>query len=377
MNKHTRLVASLLFAVIIILAAAITRFYLSVPDNIVNKSSQTEIVRRLGTDSSGNFIFSDGSGKYGVADREERIIVAAEWQELDFTDAGRLIASQKIGGRSLYGCIDYEGNAVVPFIYRSIKRAGTDRYPLYIAEYGSDGSCVVYDGGFIPCFRRVWSSCEADDGEIVLTDESGAFTYDVSADGLLFKRASVAGETMGCGYSLDIYSRVLLSKLDADMIEKMTYSAGKYAEFAFTGDDELLSEITTGSRSGFIQLFPDDHRLLSKKLIDMTDLHIYSVKSESGEQRYETVFTAKTELTYTDENGARQTMQESCKASVMFTGSSGSDIMAVSGSFEKDSPDYPEPENETPELSGAENVFPAAESDENKTDQPFMRQNGE
>ena len=121
MNKHTRLVASLLFVVIIILAAAITPFYLNVPDDTGSKTSQAEIVRRLMDDGKGNCIFSDGSGEFGIADSEDRIIVAPEWREIRFAGNGICIAASKSGSRMIYGCIDYEGNIVIPFIYSDIK----------------------------------------------------------------------------------------------------------------------------------------------------------------------------------------------------------------------------------------------------------------
>ena len=343
MNKHTRLVASLLFVVIIILAAAITRFYLNVPDDTGSKTSQAEIVRRLMDDGKGNCIFSDGSGEFGIADSEDRIIVAPEWREIRFAGNGICIAASKSGSRMIYGCIDYEGNIVIPFIYSDIKKHETAGCIYYIAESAADGSCVLYDEDFLPCFRHSWDSCTVKGKEVELRDSSGTYTFTASGTGLLFTKASVSGEAMERSYNIDIFSRVLLSKLSVDMIEEMSDIAGKYIEYAFTGNDEILTEITTGSRSGFSPLFPDDHRLISKELTGISDIHIYSIRSDDGTPCYEVAFTADSEVTYTDESGETKTLREGYKAAVKFSGNSISDLRATSGCFEKETPEYPAP----------------------------------
>ena len=84
MNKHTKLVVSVLFVFIIILSAAITRFYLDSPEDKVNKKNQAEIVKRLDVDSAGNRIFEDSAGNYGIVDGSDRITAVPEWLSLGY-----------------------------------------------------------------------------------------------------------------------------------------------------------------------------------------------------------------------------------------------------------------------------------------------------
>ena len=184
MNKRTRLVASLLFIFIIVLAAAITRFYFSVPEGTSSKSDTAQIVRRLEADGEGNRIFEDGSGSCGIADSRDRIIVAPEWMELSFAGEGRCIAAKHIGSKNLYGCIDYEGSVIVPFMYRSITKRGDEDFTYYSAVSEKDDSVVIYGEDFSPLFRRSWDSCVAGDGELVLTTEMGIYTYSTGDQGL-------------------------------------------------------------------------------------------------------------------------------------------------------------------------------------------------
>ena len=343
MNKRTRLIVSLLFAVIIVLAAAITRFYVNVPENMQSDNNKSEIVSTVETDSAGNIIFSNGKGSFGIAD-SVRITANPEWQMLEFAGDGRCIASKKIGSEILFGCIDYDGNVITPFIYREIKQYIINNSTIYCAESAVDGSYVLYNENFMPFFRRSWDTCDFGEDGIVITDKSGTYTFSADSGELLFKSASVSGEVMACPYNLNIYSRVLLSKLSPSIIEKMISDAEKYLEYAYTLKDGILPEITSGNFSSFVPAFANDTNIISRKMLGIPEIHIYSVSSNDGIPKYDVSVNADTEIIYYDEYGERKSLYDNYRISVKFSGSSENDIHAVSGKFELDSPVYPEPE---------------------------------
>ncbi len=362
MNKHTKLVVSVLFVVIIILAAAITRFYLDTPQDNVNRKNQTEIVKRLDVDSAGNRIFEDSNKNYGIADSSDRIIAAPEWLSLEFADSGFCIASRRIGGKKLCGCIDYEGNITVPFIYENIRKKYCGDTVFYAADTSSANECVIYNDSFVPAFRHSWTECDVKGDEVILKSSQGVYTFSAGNGGFLFKGASVSGNTMGFDYSLDVFSRIILSKLNAPMLEKICSDIGEYLEFAYTGNDDILADITSGSRSSFFQLFQDDHKVLSKKLLGISDVYIYSKKSENDIPLYSVSLEADTEITYTDETGTKKTLRDKYKASVDFSGSSESNLTAIGGKFALSEPNYPKPE-------------PPEENNEEKSDSPSHDEN--
>ena len=149
---------SVLFVVIAVLAVGIISFRISTSGGTDNNSAQTEITRKLAIDASGNRIFEGDGGLYGIVDHNDKVIVAPEWTELEFADGSLCIASKRINGRMLSGCIDYEGNVMIPLIYRNITRHGTDNFTFYVAEADSDSSCIIYNENFIPLFNRSWES---------------------------------------------------------------------------------------------------------------------------------------------------------------------------------------------------------------------------
>ena len=309
------------------------------------------MISSIDSDSSGNRIFRDNSGLFGIIDSNDRIIVAPEWLDLKFADGNICIAKQRIDGNLLSGCIDYEGNISVPFIYQNIEYHQEEEFSFYIADSANDNSHVIYDSRFVPCFSRAWESCNISDGEITLKTNNGTYEYAISKDGFRLKSAEVIGKTMERSYVIDISSRILLSKLSVSMIEKIAEDTEKYIEFAYTGNDEILSDITTGGRSSFTQLFPDDHKIFSKKLLNISEISIYSVRSDDNTPHYAVSVTADTKIEYSDEANGKNTLKDEYTAVVEFSGYSENDLTAVSGSFTQEEPEYPQLEEESENVS--------------------------
>lgn len=345
MNKRTRLVVSLLFIVLIALAVAITQFYVNVPKNQQKNSEQNEIVKIISTNHSGISVFSDSSGSLGLSE-SGRVTAAAEWTELTFAGDSFCIAAKRIRGDTLYGCIDYDGNIVVPLIYSEIKRVVSGKYVLYTAVSAADGKYVIYSDEFTPLFRNVWDSCEILDGDFVFTDAHGRYVYSAYSDGLLFKRADVAGSILGNGYELSIISRVLLSKLTPAMIEEMLSGAEKYMNYAMTGNDEHIQDMAESRIRDFKELFPDSEQIRSKRLRAVPEIHIYSIKSRNDTPCYEVAVTADIDIGYIDRFGMNHTSSGKYRGAVQFSGSSESTLKALSGKFDNGE-EFIIPEDET------------------------------
>ena len=280
MNKHMRLVASLLFVVVILLAIAITRFYSDTSKNTSRSSAQTDIERRLGSDAAGNRIFEDSAGNYGVIDSDDRVIVPAEWLDLSFAGEGRCIAAKRISGKVMKGCVDYEGNIAVPFIYRSITPFKGGKQMLYIAESGIDSSFVVYGQDFSPLFRRSWSSVRTAGNTVTMKGDEGTYTYEVHGEGFRLAEAELTCRALGCECTFMVKSPLLLERLDPEMLRCIVTAAGKYLEFAYTGDGSFISDVRTGGKPALTKLFPEDKRILEKKLLGIKEIYLYQLNHQ-------------------------------------------------------------------------------------------------
>lgn len=340
MNKHTKVVISVLFAVIILLSVGITRFYINnISYDTESNGTDIEIIRKIDEDEAGNRIFEDASGLYGIADINDRVIVSPEWTELEFTEKNVCIASKRIGGRMLTGCIDYEGSIIVPFVYKNIIPCSINEdFDFYVAETDLDSTCVVYSSDFIPFFMRSWDGYIVDDNSITLKSGNNNFVYSYGENGFICRNAELNGNVLNADYSIDVYSQLLLSKLDSCMLEKISETVSDYIDYAFTGNENSLLKL--GGPEKFKTLFPDEENITSRKLIDISSVFIYSDKDENGDLRFNVSITVETRIRYKNEEGDLDTIEDSFKAFIRFK-LSESLITPVSAGFEKSAPDYP------------------------------------
>jgi hypothetical protein len=345
-----RLIVSVLFIVIIVLAIAINRFYSYTDDISGNGKVQPAIAKKLGTDTAGNRIFLDSNGHYGILNPNEHLIVSPEWNTITFTDGELCIASKRLKNKNLFGCIDYEGNVKVPFVYENIERLNISDQTLYLAKISGEKKCVIYDADFAPCFSRSWDDCSLDhNNQLVLTSGSAVYKYVVTANELIFKDALIKGTTLDRSYEFEITSRVLLSELSPSAIERMDRAVSRYIEYAFTGNSDVLSEVRSTPSALFLTLFPEEHSITSKRLTNITEISAYSIRSDDGLAHYAVSVAADIAVSYTAPDGKKKRLRGNHKAVIEFKGVSENDLRVVSARFNDDKPDYPandpEPQN--------------------------------
>lgn len=352
MTKHMRLIVSVLFIVIIVLAIAINRFYTSTDKMSVSGNNQPAIAKRLSTDDSGNRIFLDSNGHYGIINSNEHLIVSPEWNTISFTNGELCIASKRLKNKTIFGCIDYEGNVKVPFVYESIERLNVSNRTLYLAKTSDARKCVLYDANFAPYFSRSWDDCSLDhNNQLVLTSGDAVYKYAVAADELVFTNALIKGRTLERDYEFEITSRVLLSELTTSAIERMDRAVSSYIEYAFTGNSDVLSEINSIPSALFLTLFPEDHSITSKRLANITEVSAYSKRSDDGLVHYAVSVTADISVSYQTPEGKTKRLRGNHKAIIEFEGVSANDLKVVSARFVDDKPEYPDNEPETQNTS--------------------------
>lgn len=348
MNRHTRLVVSVLFFVIIVFSISLTRSYFDGSRDTADAPVPVEIIRRLDEDSAGNRIFEGSGSLYGIVDSNNRVVAAPEWDELQFAEGSKCVASKRIGGKLLWGCIDYDGNIVVPFIYSSITRYNSGDFVFYAAKSAADSSIVIYNETLAPCFRNSWERVQVRGSDVQLGIKSAELSYTAGENGLVCKKAVVSGEVLNCGFTVNMYSRILLSKLDCTTILSITDAVEKYIEYAYTDDRSVLGAME--DRGIFTPLFPNEEKITSKKLLGITDIFIFSEKSDSGVQCYNAAITADTRITYINEKGESKSLEAPFRASVKFY-SDAAGVTAMSGEFRETAPDYPQETEDIPEDS--------------------------
>ena len=151
MNKHTKFLIAILCSIILILAAAIARFYWNVSKSSSVISNQIDSLTEIDRSMDGYCIFTDSSGMYGVLDRSNRIIVDAEWKELEFFSSGYLLAKREVDQQDLVGILNMDGDVIVPFLYSDMQQLTKF---LIVGVIGQNVGYVFYSDSFVTVFLK-------------------------------------------------------------------------------------------------------------------------------------------------------------------------------------------------------------------------------
>ena len=356
MTKHVKLAVSILFIALIILTAAITRFYSDTEKKTSDSTETADIVRKLPPASDGSRVFLGKEGLYGVVDGSGRVIIAPEWRSIKRTKSGMYIVSKKIADSVLSGCIDGEGSVAVPLIYGSISEYSYGSLSFYIAKAEADNSCVIYDSSFHPYFNSSWTNAVYDSNKLTLTSDAGEYEYSISSEGFIFNSASVGGTIMNCDLRVSITSGVLLSKLDPPMIEKLISQTQLYMTYAYTDELSYVGSIDRATDADISGLFTGEKNIISKKLTEISNIYIYSTSYEGDIPQFTVSVTAGTELEFRGGDGKSGTADGKYTASLEFKGDSAESLELTSAGFRETAPSYPEPEPESTIPEGDDGV---------------------
>lgn len=285
MNKYIKLLVSVLFIFIIMLTFGLTRFYFDVSKNTGTFEEPVEIIKYIASDDSGNKIFQSDNNLLGVIGSNDRIIVSPQWNSLKFAENGLCIATRSINSRMLTGCIDYEENVVVPFVYEKIETLNAENEVFYLAKVKSDGKYVLYNKYFQPQINETWDSVKAEDKEIEFLSNENTYIYSLTDSGPVFKKAVVYEHTQDTDLCLTLSSKLMLSKLSPKMLEIALKNFGAYVSYAFKGDFNQVTKTADNPNQAAFMLFePQSSVYFGASPKKVSNIAVYNLKSSDGTQ---------------------------------------------------------------------------------------------
>ncbi|MBO4523405.1 MAG: hypothetical protein J5723_01865 [Ruminococcus sp.] len=339
MNRNMRLVVSVLFIVIIVLAVAITRFYSKSEKSAYNDDSQPVIEDVIDT-RDGNHIFKDNKGLFGILDSSNRVIVYPEWQELNYAGGNGCIASKRFDSKRLYGCIDYEGNITVPFVYSEIVLTKVRGVQLLIAKTADTGSYSIYYDDFRPCFSETWKSCSADTNKLTLRTDMGIYTFSTENSELLFTKATITGFVGDhVPYNFEITDEHLLETLTPKLIEIIFSDTSGYLDYAYSKGRTVPDDKLNPRYKKYSAVFPDEKNI-EVKITDLSELQISGFNSNDAAITVNVVLYVGTDVKY-QVNGSPQTIHGNYRVTLSFSGSFETDFGISYAKFQRSKPKYP------------------------------------
>lgn len=241
MSNQAKFLISLLFIVVIILCAGLTRFYLDVTKNTDNTNDQDKVASLVRGYPNGMRVFKSTSGYYGLLDADGAIIIDAEWMEILTVTDNMALVSGKMQEETLIGGIDFEGNVVLPFTFRSVEPIA-DTY--YIATVAEDGRYVIYNDLFEPMFQYSWDNAAYDSGMLALEKDGCTFAYYIADEEPIFRRAQMSCLIGDKPLNWNVSNRIYLSELEPQELIRINHCVTEYISMLLTNDFSKLSEIS-------------------------------------------------------------------------------------------------------------------------------------
>lgn len=311
MNKYIKLLVSVLFIVIIMLTFGLTRFYFDVSKNTGTFKEPVEIIKYMSGDDSGNKIFQSDNNLLGIIGSNERIIVSPQWNSLKFAANGLCIATRSINNQMLTGCIDYEENVVVPFVYEKIEPFSVGDEKFYLAKVKSDEKLILYNEHFRPVLNETWDSVSADGTEIEFKNKENTYIYSLTDSGMVFTKAVIYEQVHDAEMCLTLSSKLMLSKLSPELLEIALKNFGAYVEYAFGGDFECVSRVADNpNQTAFVQFAPQFSSYIAAEPVKVNNIAVYNLKSTDETQCLYVSAKVTVSVGYQDENALCSTERE-------------------------------------------------------------------
>ncbi len=241
MSNQTKFLISLLFIVAIILAAGLTRFYFDVTKNTDHTDEQDKIASLVHSYPNGMCVFKSTNGFFGLLDAEGAIIIDAEWREILTVTDHMVLVSRTVQNEPLIGGIDFEGNVILPFTFRSFE-ALTDR--CYLAQVAEDERYVVYNDAFEAMFQYSWENAVYDSGMLTLEKDGCTFAFYIADEEPIFRRAQMTCLIGDKPLNWNVSNRIYLSELEPQELIRINQCVSDYLDMLVTNDFERLPEIS-------------------------------------------------------------------------------------------------------------------------------------
>lgn len=176
MNWHIKLMFIFLFCTLVVMLAALIKFYYNVNKKNNQAYLDSSIITDLSTDKTNYKIIRDDDGMLGIVDSEDRSIIEPQWDNIYILNSNRFAVQKKINGIMKMGIIDSDENYITPFIYNKFISVGND---YLIGYFENETGFSVFDTGGNLITDKKWLKYQYDNDnkKLTLSNDSGDYTF--------------------------------------------------------------------------------------------------------------------------------------------------------------------------------------------------------
>ena len=176
MNWHIKLMFIFLFCTLVVMLAALIKFYYDVNKENNQAYLDSNIITDLSTDKTNYKIIRNDDGMLGIVDSEGRAVIEPQWDNIYILNSNRFAVQKKINDVLKMGIIDSDENYITPFIYTKFISVDND---YLIGYFENETGFSVFDtcGNLITDKKWLKYQYDKDNKKLTLSNDSGDYIF--------------------------------------------------------------------------------------------------------------------------------------------------------------------------------------------------------
>ncbi|MFR1843010.1 MAG: WG repeat-containing protein [Oscillospiraceae bacterium] len=176
MNWHIKLMFIFLFCTLVVMLAALIKFYYDVNKENNQAYLDSNIITDLSTDKTNYKIIRNDDGMLGIVDSEGRSVIEPQWDNIYILNSNRFAVQKKINDVLKMGIIDSDENYITPFIYTKFISVDND---YLIGYFENETGFSVFDtcGNLITDKKWLKYQYDKDNKKLTLSNDSGDYIF--------------------------------------------------------------------------------------------------------------------------------------------------------------------------------------------------------
>lgn len=295
LSRQTKIIASVILALICLLCFAIINFYFgphddyesNLPDNVIS--------------DEGIEIFRDKNGLYGVRDNEGNEIISSSWDSIEALADGHFIVSCKMNNEEAFGIIDNEENVITAFAYSEIRIIDKN---IIIGKVCDTGHYILMRNDGSLYTDNEWDSYDISGNDIVLSKNRSKYNAVISGGKILFKSFEIKRSVGTFPVSFKSDTADFSGYISCSSFEKTAQTVSDYMCALADGEKSAILALT--SAEYYADIVPVE--IIGRTISNVFDAVISPVFNEDGSVSYKTSFTV--EYSFADDSAENDLNEE-------------------------------------------------------------------
>ena len=244
MNWHIKLMFIFLFCTLVVMLAALIKFYYDVNKENNQAYLDSNIITDLSTDKTNYKIIRNDDGMLGIVDSEGRSVIEPQWDNIYILNSNRFAVQKKINDVLKMGIIDSDENYITPFIYTKFISVDND---YLIGYFENETGFSVFDtcGNLITDKKWLKYQYDKDNKKLTLSNDSGDYIFLNDNNKILCSEIKFSRKIKSeINITFDVNNAELIEQINSDNLFDIFNIMCTYFEALTSNNMEEIKKIT-------------------------------------------------------------------------------------------------------------------------------------